>query len=73
MLDPKTGDKEQNLSPGMAMELILKEKDKGRLNFVKFSDGQILKMMERAGILQQLEEKERLGVSATLVPAISGG
>jgi len=72
-LDPKYGDQVLELTAVQATDLILEEKDAGRVGFVKFDDGQILEMMERTGILQQLERKEQEGASATIVPIIAGG
>jgi len=72
-LDPAYGDQVLELAPAEATELILAEKDVGRVGFVKFSDGDILDMMNRTGILQQLEAKESSGAMATIVPIIAGG
>ena len=72
-LDPAHGDQILELSPEQATDLILSEKEEGRVGFVKFSDGQILEMMDRTGILQQMEEKESSGVMASIVPIIAGG
>ena len=72
-LDPAHGDQVLELAPAEAAEFILEEKDAGRVGFVKFSDGDVLDMMNRTGILQQLEEKESEGVMATMIPFIAGG
>ena len=72
-LDPQYGDQVLELSAVEATDLILEEKEKGRVGFVKFSDGEVLQMMERTGILQQLEQKESEGASARIVPHIAGG
>lgn len=72
-LDPRYGDQVLELTAMEATDLILEEKKEGRVGFVKFDDGQILQMMERTGILQQLQEKERVGASAMIVPIIAGG
>lgn len=72
-LDPAYGDQILELTPEDATKLILEEKEKGRVGFIKFSDGEILEMMTRTGILQQLREKESDKVSATIVPIIAGG
>ena len=73
MLSPFYGDQVVEMAPLEATELILEEKEKGRVGFVKFSDGDVMDMMERTGILQQLERKEQEGASATIVPIIAGG
>ena len=73
VLSPQHGDQVVEMAPQEATELILKEKSAGRVGFVKFSDGDIMDMMERTGILQQLERKEQEGASATIVPLIAGG
>lgn len=73
ILSPKHGDQVVELAPQEATKLILQEKKAGRVGFVKFSDGEIMEMMERTGILQQLERKEQEGASATIVPLIAGG
>ena len=73
VLSPKHGDQVLQLTASEATDLILSEKEAGRVGFVKFSDGQILEMMERTGILQQLEQKEQENTSATIVPIIAGG
>ena len=73
VLSPKHGDQVLQLTAAEATDLILEEKEAGRVGFVKFSDGQVLEMMERTGILQQLEQKEQENVSATIVPVIAGG
>ena len=73
VLSPKHGDQVLQLTASEATDLILEEKTAGRVGFVKFSDGQILEMMERTGILQQLEQKEQENTSATIVPIIAGG
>ena len=72
-LDPAYGDQVLELTPEQTTELILEEKEKGRVGFVKFSDGEILNMMDRTGILQQIQEKESSGSMATIVPIIAGG
>jgi len=72
-LDPAYGDQVLELSAAEATDLILEEKREGRVGFVKFDDGDVLEMMERTGILQQLERKEQEGASATIVPVIAGG
>jgi len=72
-LDPEYGDQVLELTPLEATDLILQEKEEGRVGFVKFSDGQILEMMNRTGILEQLQEKESEGSMATIVPIIAGG
>ena len=72
-LNPAYGDQVLELSPMEATDLILTEKEKGHVGFVKFSDGDILDMMNRTGILQQIEAKESSGAMATIVPIIAGG
>lgn len=88
IMDPEHGDQVLELTPKQAARTILTRRADGKVAFVKFSDGtqmdlpevpkfyfasQILAMMENTGILQQLEEKDRLDVDATLVPAVAGG
>ena len=46
-LDPAHGDQVLELSPQEATEFILEEKENGRVGFIKFSDGDILNMMDR--------------------------
>ncbi|GAG16790.1 unnamed protein product [marine sediment metagenome] len=73
MLSPEHGDQILELTAVEATDLILEEREAGRVGFVKFGDGQVLEMMERTGILQQLEQKEQNGVMATVIPHIAGG
>lgn len=89
IFDPEEGDRdEKGLTPVRAGQLMLLERQKGRVGFVKFTDdtqltlpqvprtytaAQIQDMLESTGILEQLEEKEALGLDATLVPAVGGG
>ena len=72
-LDPRLGDQVLEMTAQEATDLILEEKKQGRVGFVKFSDGGVLGMMERTGILQQLQEKEQAGISTMIVPIIAGG
>lgn len=87
-MDPKHGDQVLELTPRKAAKLILEKRRENKVGFVKFSDdtqmdlprvprtytgAQIQEMLERTGILQQLEEKDRLDVDATLVPIVGGG
>lgn len=69
--DPKYGHQELDLTPEETADFILEKKRLGRVGFVKFSDNQVLEMMERTGILQQLEAKRDQAV--TIVPAVGGG
>jgi len=72
-LDPAYGDQVLELTPEQTTDLILEEKKQGRVGFVKFSDGQILEMMTRTGILEQIREKEEVGATAAIIPIIAGG
>jgi len=74
------GDQVLELSPAKAAEAILEEAQSGRAAFVKFSDGDVLKLMKKSGILEQmpaiheaLERKGAAGETATIIPNISGG
>ena len=71
ILSPEHGHQELVLEIAEAADYILEQKEKGKVGFVKFDDGQILEMMERTGILQQLEEHD--DQQATIVPVVSGG
>lgn len=73
ILDPEKGDRVETLQIPAAADLILQKQQEEDypFGFVKWSDGQILELMDRTGIIEQLEQRD--GEQITIVPNIGGG
>ena len=68
-LDPEMGDNQILLEPEQVAEYI--EENKSRIGVAKWGDDEVMTLLDKTGIREQLEAKD--GEELTIYPLISGG